>query len=150
MSRLARERVEFLGSVSDDVRARVLASADVFVAPNRGGESFGIILIEAMAAGTPVVASDIPAFRAVLERGRLGWHFRNGDAAHLAEVLFDVLDTGAPERVAAGQQAVWQYDWSSVSSRIRQVYASVVTRPTRRTMEPYSITPFTEVRRDPA
>ncbi|MGH3482722.1 MAG: glycosyltransferase family 4 protein [Nocardioidaceae bacterium] len=151
MSRAARDRVEFLGPVSDDTRARLLASADVFVAPNRGGESFGIILIEAMAAGAPVVASDIPAFRAVLDGGRLGWHFRNGDAAHLTDVIVDVLDdANATERVGAGRQAVQQYDWGTVSRQVQQVYASVVTRPTRRTMEAYSITPFTEVRRDPA
>ncbi|HYJ66611.1 MAG TPA: glycosyltransferase family 4 protein [Nocardioidaceae bacterium] len=151
LSRSARERVEFLGPVSDHTRARLLASADVFVAPNRGGESFGIILIEAMAAGTPVVASDIPAFRAVLDGGQLGWHFRNGDAAHLADVVLDVLgDADAAQRVAAGRRAVWQYDWGTVSQQIQQVYASVVTPPARRTMEAYSTTPFTEVRRDPA
>jgi phosphatidyl-myo-inositol alpha-mannosyltransferase len=151
LPRAVRERVEFLGAVDDEIRADLLASADVFVAPNLGGESFGIILIEAMAAGTAVVASDIPAFRAVLDEGRLGWHFRNGDASQLAQVVLGALeDPAARERVAAGERAVRRYDWSTVSRQIQQVYASVVAGATRRTMEPYSINPLTEVRRDPA
>jgi phosphatidyl-myo-inositol alpha-mannosyltransferase len=151
LSRSTRERVAFLGAVSDVTRAELLASADVFVAPNLGGESFGIVLIEAMAAGTAVVASDIPAFRAVLDDGRLGWHFRNGDADDLAGAVLAVLDDpDAAERVAAGAREVWRYDWGTVSRRIQQVYASVSTSSASRTMEPYSISPFTEVSRDPA
>lgn len=151
LSRSTRDRVEFLGAVPDETRAELLASADVFVAPNLGGESFGIVLIEAMAAGTAVVASDIPAFRAVLDDGRLGWQFRTGDSDDLAGVVLGVLDDpDAGERVAAGAREVWRYDWGTVSKRIQQVYASVrVSAPTR-TMEPYSVAPFTEVNRDPA
>jgi phosphatidyl-myo-inositol alpha-mannosyltransferase len=151
LSRATRSNVEFLGAVSDETRAELLASADVFVAPNLGGESFGIVLIEAMAAGTAVVASDIPAFRAVLDDGRFGWHFRTGDADDLAGVVLGVLDDpDAADRVAAGADEVWRYDWSTVSDRIQQVYASVSTGTARRTMEPYSVTPITEVSRDPA
>jgi phosphatidylinositol alpha-mannosyltransferase len=151
LSRFSRGRVEFLGAVDDETRADLLASADAFVAPNLGGESFGIILIEAMAAGTAVVASDIPAFQAVLDQGRLGWHFRNGDADHLTDVILGVLDdrAAAATRAAAGRDAVWRYDWSTVARQIQQVYASVAAVPVRRTMEAYSI-PLTEVRRDPA
>jgi phosphatidylinositol alpha-mannosyltransferase len=65
-----REHVELLGLVSDEVKARMLHSVDVYVAPNTGGESFGIILLEAMAAGAPVLASDLDAFRSVLDDGR--------------------------------------------------------------------------------
>ena len=150
--RPVRDRVEFLGEVDDETRATLLASADVFVAPNLGGESFGIILIEAMAAGTAVVASDIPAFRAVLDDGRLGWHFTKGDPVHLSEVVLEVLDdpAGVAERVAAGRREVRRYDWEAVSRQIRQVYASVVTAPARRTMETYASSPLIEVRRDPA
>ena len=151
LSRSTRDRVEFLGAVPDETRAELLASADVFVAPNLGGESFGIVLIEAMAAGTPVVASDIPAFRAVLDDGRFGWQFRTGDSDDLAGVVLGVLDDpDAGERVAAGAREVWRYDWGSVSKRIQQVYASVSTGTPTRTMEAYSVAPFTEVDRDPA
>ena len=67
-----RDRVVLLGLVSDADKARMLRSVDVYVAPNTGGESFGIVLLEAMAAGTPVLASDLEAFRAVLDDGRAG------------------------------------------------------------------------------
>ncbi len=65
-----RERVEFLGMVSDEDKARLLRSVDVYVAPNTGGESFGIILVEALSAGAPVLASDLDAFAQVLDQGR--------------------------------------------------------------------------------
>src|SRR5213079_992318 len=62
-----RSRVEFLGMVSDVDKARLLRSIDLYVAPNTGGESFGIILVEAMSAGAPVLASDLDAFKQVLD-----------------------------------------------------------------------------------
>lgn len=67
-----RARVEFLGMVSDEDKARFLRSVDLYVAPNTGGESFGIILVEAMSAGAPVLASDLDAFAQVLDRGAAG------------------------------------------------------------------------------
>ena len=89
-------RVEFLGLVSEEDKARALRSADIYVAPNTGGESFGIILLEAMAAGAPVVASDIEAFQRVLDEGRAGVHFRNEDPEDLAARLIALL--GDPVR----------------------------------------------------
>ena len=77
----------------------MLRSVDVYVAPNTGGESFGMILTEAMAAGTPVVASDLDAFRRVLDGGRAGALFPTGDAAALAAALGELLDD--PARRAA-------------------------------------------------
>ena len=62
----------FLGRISDEDKARALRSVDVYVAPHTGGESFGIVLVEAMAAQAAVVASDLPAFRRVLEDGSCG------------------------------------------------------------------------------
>jgi phosphatidylinositol alpha-mannosyltransferase len=70
--RSLRERVELLGLVSDADKPRVFASGTVYCAPNTHGESFGIVLVEAMAAGVPVVASDLEAFRRVLQDGRAG------------------------------------------------------------------------------
>ncbi len=78
--RRSRDRITFLGMVSEADKARMLRSVDVYVAPNTGGESFGMILTEAMAAGTPVVASDLDAFRRVLDGGRPAL-FPVGDAA---------------------------------------------------------------------
>jgi phosphatidylinositol alpha-mannosyltransferase len=120
-------RVEFLGLVSEQDKARALRSADVYVAPNTGGESFGIILLESMAAGTPVVASDIEAFQRVLAEGRAGVTFRNGDSADLAARLIELL--GDPQRRAQlrteGAVRAAEFDWSSIARRVLAVYESV-------------------------
>ncbi|MDN5853101.1 MAG: glycosyltransferase family 4 protein [Actinomycetia bacterium] len=124
-----RERVTFAGSIDDEAKAELLRGADAYVAPNTGGESFGIVLIEAMAAGAPVVASDLPAFASVLDDGRLGRLFSNGDAASLTRTVLDVLDdpeTDGRAKVAA--DAVWKYDWSVVTGSILRVYEAVVGR----------------------
>lgn len=120
--------VEFLGGVSDEEKARLLASADVYCAPQTGGESFGIVLVEAMAAGTPVVASDLGAFSRVLDEGQAGVLFRTGDSADLAATLLRVLgDPGLRrEKVAAGRQAVRRYDWSGVTDQVLTVYEMAV------------------------
>src|ERR1700739_77569 len=79
-----RDRVVLLGQVSEDDKVRVLHSVDVFCSPNTGGESFGIVTAEAMAAGVPVVASDIDAFRQLLDGGEAGELFTTGDPGDLA------------------------------------------------------------------
>ncbi len=76
--------VEFLGGITDDEKAALLRSVDVYCAPQTGGESFGIVLVEAMSAGAAVVASDLGAFRRVLDEGTAGTLFRTGDPADLA------------------------------------------------------------------
>jgi phosphatidyl-myo-inositol alpha-mannosyltransferase len=121
------ERMRFLGLVDDAGKAAAMRSADVYCAPNTGGESFGIVLVEAMAAGTPVVASDLDAFRRVLRDGELGSLVPVGEAAALADALIEVLDNDAVRRryVAAGSEAVRRYDWSVVASQIMRVYETV-------------------------
>lgn len=121
------ERVQFLGLVSQEDKARALRSADLYVAPNTGGESFGIILLESMAAGTPVVASDIEAFQRVLLEGRAGVNFRNGDSADLADKLIELLGDGQRrERLrVAGLARAAEFDWATVANRVVEVYRSV-------------------------
>ncbi len=121
------EHVEFLGLVSQEDKARAFRSADVYVAPNTGGESFGIILLEAMSAGTPVLASDIEAFQRVLDERRAGAHFRNGDSEDLADQVVALLaDAQRLDRLrAAGRLRSAQYDWSSIAKRVVDVYQSV-------------------------
>lgn len=122
-------RVEFVGGVDDPEKAQLLRGADLYVAPNTGGESFGIVLIEAMAAGASVVASDIPAFATVLENGRLGRLFRNGDSGDLAAAVLEVLaDPEASARAKLAAEDVWKYDWSVVTGSILRVYDAVVGR----------------------
>jgi phosphatidyl-myo-inositol alpha-mannosyltransferase len=121
------ERMRFLGLVDDAGKAAAMRSADVYCAPNTGGESFGIVLVEAMAAGTPVVASDLDAFRRVLRDGEVGSLAPVGEAAALADALIEVLDNDVVRQqyVAAGSEAVRRYDWSVVASQIMRVYETV-------------------------
>lgn len=122
-----RDRVHMLGLVSEADKAAMLRSVDVYVAPNTGGESFGIILLEAMAAGTPVLASDIEAFRLVLEDGKVGELFSVGSSADLAEHA-DLLLGDAQRRsdlAAAATGSVGQYDWEQVARKVLAVYETV-------------------------
>jgi phosphatidylinositol alpha-mannosyltransferase len=119
--------LRFLGQVEDAQKASALRSADVYCAPNTGGESFGIVLVEAMAAGTPVVASNLDAFRRVLVDGKAGWLVPVEDSTALAEALIAVLDDAKRRTryVKAGSAAVHRYDWSVVADEIMMVYETV-------------------------
>jgi phosphatidylinositol alpha-mannosyltransferase len=123
-----RDRVTYLGLVSEPDKARMLRSVDLYVAPNTGGESFGMILTEAMAAGTPVVASDLDAFRRVLDGGRVGRLFPTGDAAALRDALGALLDAPAEraELTEAARSVVAGYDWPVVALRVLEVYAAAI------------------------
>jgi len=121
-------RVRMLGLVSEQEKVRLLCSADIYVAPNTGQESFGIVLLEAMAAGTPVVASDLDAFRSVLDDGRAGEQFAAGDPAALASTIAALL-TDAPRRAAlaeAGHRRAAQFDWATIAARVVEVYDTVL------------------------
>jgi phosphatidylinositol alpha-mannosyltransferase len=119
--------LRFLGQVDDAGKASALRSADVYCAPHTGGESFGIVLVEAMAAGTAVVAADLHAFRRVLLDGAAGRLVPVSDSAALAAALAEVLrDDVLRERyIAAGAAAVRRYDWSVVADQIMRVYETV-------------------------
>jgi phosphatidylinositol alpha-mannosyltransferase len=122
-----RARIEFLGMVSDEEKARLLRSVDLYVAPNTGGESFGIILVEAMSAAAPVLASDLDAFAQVLDGGRAGELFPVEDAGALAAAAIRLL--GDPQRLAelrtAASEHVRRFDWSVVGADILSVYETV-------------------------
>lgn len=122
-----RANVEFLGMVSDEDKARLLRSVDLYVAPNLGGESFGIILVEAMSAGAPVLASDLDAFAQVLDGGRAGELFPNEDAHALAEAAVGLLkDHARRERLQGlATRHVRRFDWSTVAADILAVYETV-------------------------
>ncbi|GLU48096.1 GDP-mannose-dependent alpha-(1-2)-phosphatidylinositol mannosyltransferase [Nocardiopsis ansamitocini] len=126
-----RDRVVSLGLVSEADKVRVYHSVDVFCAPNLGGESFGIVLTEAMSAGAAILASDIPAFRHVLREGRAGQLFPTGDPAALAAGAVELLHD--PDRRAAlsraARVAVQPYDWSAVAADVVRVYEAVLPEP---------------------
>ena len=143
MTAEAAAACEFLGPVSDVDKARLLASADLYLAPNTGGESFGIILIEAMSARATVLASDLPAFSRVLDGGRAGEMFRNEDPADLARAVVALL--GDPVRreelAAAGRKRANAFDWSVVAADVMAVYETVTLGATsaRASSEPESL-----------
>jgi len=131
------ERMVLLGRVDDETKARMLRSVDVYCAPNTGGESFGIILTEAMAAGTPVLASDLEAFRRVLDDGSgvpAGELVPVSDAAAFSAALAGLLDD--PRRRAAlslaGHRVVEAYDWEHVAAAVLRVYQAAIAADPRR------------------
>ena len=121
------DHLRFLGQVTDAEKASALRSADVYCAPNTGGESFGIVLVEAMAAGTAVVASELDAFRRVLSDGDAGRLVPVDDSAALATGLIEVLTDDAlrARLVDCATEAVQRYDWSVVAKQIMRVYETV-------------------------
>ncbi len=123
-----QQNLVVFGELSDEQKARVFASADVYVAPNTGKESFGIILLEAMASGTPIVASDIVAFRAVLEDGQCGRLVTPDDPEALAYAIVDLLGDEAEQQrlIDAGSKRVKQFDWPVLAEQIVEVYESVI------------------------
>jgi phosphatidyl-myo-inositol alpha-mannosyltransferase len=127
-------RVEVLGAVDDARKAAVLGAATVFCAPHTGGESFGIVLAEALAAGAPVLASDLDAFRAVLGDPPAGVLFRTGDPAALAAALGALLDDPARRAALslAGRARAAEFDWSLVAADVERVYRAAVAADPRR------------------
>ncbi|WP_299957927.1 glycosyltransferase family 4 protein [uncultured Modestobacter sp.] len=122
-----RPHVSLLGELSEADKGAFLRSVDVYCAPNLLGESFGVILLEAMAAGAPVVASDLDAFARVLDDGAAGVLVPRGDAAALATALGGLLadPTRRAELTTAGHRVAAGYDWSVIARRILAVYETV-------------------------
>jgi phosphatidylinositol alpha-mannosyltransferase len=120
--------VALLGELSEADKAAFLRSVDVYCAPNLLGESFGVVLIEALAAGAPIVASDLDAFARVLQDGRAGVLVRRGDPRALAEALCGLV--ADPQRraelSARGAEVAMTYDWSVLARRILAVYETVL------------------------
>ena len=121
--------VALLGELSEADKAAFLRSVDVYCAPNLLGESFGVILLEALAAGAPIVASDLDAFASVLDGGEAGVLVPRGDASALGRALGDLLDD--PDRraelSARGATVAAAYDWEVLARRILTVYETVVS-----------------------
>jgi phosphatidyl-myo-inositol alpha-mannosyltransferase len=122
-----RPDVLFVGRVSHADLPRYHASADVFASPATGGESFGIVLLEAMAAGLPVVASDIPGYRTVMRDGRQGRLVPSGDGIVLAECLEALIHNERLRGAMAdeGRVTAARYDWPVVGARIAAIYREV-------------------------
>ena len=110
--------------MSYDHLARYYATADIFCAPATGAESFGIVLLEAMAAGKPVVASDIDGYNGIIRHGRQGLLFPKRDTEAMASALrFLVLNPELAQQLGkTGRRMVEQYRWSSVAKQVESYY----------------------------
>ena len=119
-----RQRFEFLGKITEDEKADFMSSVAVYVAPNTGGESFGIILAEALAGGACVVASDIPAFDDLLGHGEFGALFESESSTELAKVVIDLLrdETKRKELSTRGKERAKMFDWTVVAQQIYSIY----------------------------
>ncbi len=128
-----RARVTMLGTVVNRELPPVHRACVVFLAPNLGGESFGVVLLEAMAAGLPVVASDIPGYDEVLTDGRDGLLVAPGDAVVLAEAVARVLDDHAlaGRLAAAGRARAAAFDWEVIAARLEELYLRAAAGPGR-------------------
>ncbi|AZA09147.1 glycosyltransferase family 4 protein [Corynebacterium pseudopelargi] len=123
-------QVRYVGRVSDEEKAKILGRADIYVAPNLGGESFGIVLVEAMAAGCAVVASDLEAFAAVCDAESeqpAGALFSTGDPDALRRILQTLIDQPAQceALVHSGEKRAELYDWQTVADEVERVYETV-------------------------
>jgi phosphatidylinositol alpha-mannosyltransferase len=122
------EGIEFVGRVSDDELPRYYRTCDVFCAPSTSGESFGIVLPEAMASGKPVVTTDIEGYRQVVTHGRNGLLVPPRDEQALADALRSLLGNAAErERLGAnGRHDAQQYSWERVAGRVLTYYMEVL------------------------
>jgi phosphatidylinositol alpha-mannosyltransferase len=124
------QNVEFLGRVSDAEKAQLFRTADVFVSPATGRESFGIVLLEAMAAGAPIVCSDIHGYKGVVQRGRQGILTPPHDAKALSAGIAELL--ASPElrarMGASGQERAEQFSWERVTAKVEEYYRFVIRR----------------------
>lgn len=119
-----RSRFTFLGRITEEEKANFLASVGLYIAPNTGGESFGIILAEALAAGASVVASDIPAFDSLLGHGQYGTLFQSENSQDLAAKVIALLkDNQRRMQITEnGKTYAQQFDWDVVADKIYDVY----------------------------
>ena len=119
-----RQRFTFLGRISEEEKANFMSSVSIYVAPNTGGESFGIILAEALAGGASVLASDIPAFDSLLGHGKYGSLFQSENSEDLAKRAIELFNSPELRRTIAraGREYAQSFDWDVVAERIYDVY----------------------------
>lgn len=127
-------RISWLGRISEDEKASRMRGADVFCAPSLRGESFGVVLLEGMAAGTPVVASDLPGYSNVARAGRDALLVPPGETAALAAAIQKVLTDRdlARELVLSGESRAAEFSMDHLADRYLELYDRVLRNTSRR------------------
>jgi phosphatidylinositol alpha-mannosyltransferase len=122
--------VEFLGRVSEAQKAQLFKTADVYVSPATGRESFGIVLLEAMSAGAPIICSDIHGYRGVVRRERDGILVEPGNADALATSIRRLIDDPAlrAQLSRAGEERAQLFTWERVGQAVEEYYGFVIRR----------------------
>ncbi len=144
--------VELLGRISDEDKARYFATADVYVSPATGQESFGIVLLEAMAAGTPIVCSDIHGYKGVVRRGEQALLVPPRDVRALVDAIARVLDDPQlrARMSAAGRERAVQFSWESITAKVEDYYHFVLRRQQHASALPAHASPLLVTPRDGA
>jgi len=122
--------VEFLGRVSEAQKAQLFKTADIYVSPATGRESFGIVLLEAMSAGAPIICSDIHGYRGVVRRERDGILVEPGNADALAVSIRRLIDDPAlrAQLSRAGEERAQLFTWERVGQAVEEYYGFVIRR----------------------
>jgi phosphatidylinositol alpha-mannosyltransferase len=125
------EGIEIAGQVDDAHKWELLGQADLLCAPSLGGESFGMVLTEAFASGTPVVASDIAGYRDVVRDGRDGMLVPVGDAVALGETLLELASDPARRSAMADAalESAERFAWPTVAGQVESVYEEALGAP---------------------
>jgi phosphatidylinositol alpha-mannosyltransferase len=128
MSERNLKDVEFLGRVTDEEKARYFKSADIFCSPATGRESFGIVLLEAMAAGKPVVATNIDGYASVITHGEEGLLVEPKSDNALAEAISSLLDAPRLRDSLAerGRKKANEYRWEIVAGKVMDYYETLL------------------------
>ncbi len=123
-----RHQVTFVGEVSPEELPLYYRSADIFVAPSIGGETFGIVLLEAMASGLPVIASNIEGYRNVVTHGKNGLLFETGNPNSLKNQLVELLKKPSLKNILIheGLKTAKKFDWNLISGKIEKVYKTCI------------------------
>jgi phosphatidylinositol alpha-mannosyltransferase len=126
-ARLGPRAVRFLGPVTPDALPRHLATADVVCSPATRNESFGIVLLEAMACARPLIATDIPGYRLLIEHGENGLLVPPGRVAPLSEAMIAVLtdETMAHRIGQTARRHAHRYGWDTVAARLETIYSDL-------------------------
>lgn len=125
-----KKNVVFCGAVPLEKLPKFYATCDIFVAPSIGAESFGIVLLEAMACGKPIVASNIPGYREILENGKEGFLVKPCDYQEIAEKVIELAKDNqkAKEMGRFGREKALNYSWEKISDRVENFYYQVINQ----------------------